>query len=78
MLVAGGLHPYSVERRQIVLSRAKPREAGILPSLALALLLITGFAYGLRAIDRRFAAPASSEPSRVRSFQAPTLQQMSA
>lgn len=56
MLIAGGIHPYTVRRRN-ALSRQKPRKLGILQLSAMVLLAISGFAYGLRWIDRRLATP---------------------
>ncbi len=64
MLAAGGIHPYAIRRRQIALSRMKPLIGGVAPALLLAMVLIVGFAYGLRSVDRRFAPtdrPASPE-----------------
>ncbi|MFA5854316.1 MAG: hypothetical protein WC866_04515 [Patescibacteria group bacterium] len=68
MLVAGGVHPYVLRRRQIALSRTKPVGGGLAPALLLAMVLIVGFAYGLREVDRRLApidlpAPAEARPS---------------
>lgn len=68
MLAAGGVHPYALRRRQLALSRMKPMTGGVAPALLLAMLLIVGFAYGLREVDRRLApieqpAPAEARPS---------------
>lgn len=65
MNVAGGVHPYVLRRRRNALSRSGPSGRGLVPSLALALLFLAGFATGLRWIDHRFA------PTPVRSAPAP-------
>ena len=72
MLVAGGVHPYALRRRQIVLSRSKPLTGGVVSTLLLAVLLVVGFAYGLRSIDRRLVPNDRPEPSKVRSSDIPT------
>lgn len=74
MLVAGGVHPYALKRRQIALSRKKLLAGGTAQALFLAMTLIVGFAYGLRAIDRRLApisptAPAEARPSDTAAYQ---------
>ncbi len=55
MLAAGGVHPYVLRRRKIALSRSKPKERGLAPSLIIVMLFLAGFAYGLRWIDQRLA-----------------------
>ncbi len=67
MLVAGGVHPYALRRHQVVLSRSKSMRGGVATTLLLAMLLVVGFAYGLRSIDRRLAPNDRPEPSEVRS-----------
>jgi hypothetical protein len=74
MLVAGGIHPYALKRRQIALSRTKLTAGGTAPALLLAMLLIVGFAYGLRAIDRRYAPISPSVPAEARPSDTVTYQ----
>src|SRR5688572_11768820 len=67
MLAAGGVHPYALRRRRIVLSRSKPKEHRLSTSLVLVMLFLAGFAYGLRWIDHRLTpSPDRSAPSPVR------------
>src|SRR5690349_16676880 len=57
MLAAGGVHPYVLRRRRNALSRQKPKENGLGPSVILVMLFLAGFAYGLRWIDQRLSPP---------------------
>lgn len=75
--MAGGVHPYALRRRKIVLSRKKPQESGLLPAFLMALLVLSGFAYGLRWVDHRYAAPLNrSTPAQE--LRAPVSDQLSA
>ncbi len=65
MLVVGGVHPYALRRRKVVLFRSKPSQGSAAPALLFALLLIAGFAYGLRSIERRFAPTDPAPPVEV-------------
>lgn len=71
MHAAFGVHPYALRRRKVVLSRVKPLKGGVAPALLFALLLVVGFAYGLRSIDRRLAPTDRPSPVEVRSSDTP-------
>lgn len=78
MLAAGGVHPYSLRRRRNVLSRSKPREVGLGPSLVLVMLFLAGFAYGLRWIDHRLTtSPERALPAPARELDASVSGQLS-
>lgn len=71
MSIAGGVHPYTLRRRNALL-REKPKETGILQASAMVLLALSVFAFGLRWIDQRLAPPLQSGGSRpVRESQPP-------
>lgn len=63
MLAAGGVHPYVMRRRREETARRKASRAGIAPSLVLVLLFLIGFAFGLRAIDRKYAPVPPEAPA---------------
>ncbi len=67
MLVAGGLHPYALKRRQNALSGTKSIMNGAAPALVLAMAVIVGFACGLRLLDRRYAPTSPTSPVESRS-----------
>jgi hypothetical protein len=68
MLATGGIHPLVLRQRKVIMARRKPARTGLMVPLALVMLFLTGFAYGLHLIDLRYsqvpalAPPAAEEP----------------